>query len=66
MKPTKDTPRKLLIVLNYWNGDREMMKTLADLICDLETKRNELADILFFRRWDAEQMPHALIHRLEE
>lgn len=66
MNSTKEAQRKLLIVLNYWNGDRDMMKSLAELICDLESKRNENADILFFRRWDAEQMPHALIHRLEE
>lgn len=66
MNPFKETPRKFLVVLNYWNGDREMMKALADLIGDLQAKRHDKVDLLFFRRWDAEQMPHALVHRLEE
>jgi len=62
----KKPARKLLIVINYWEGDRLMAKTLAELIADLEPKRNEKADILFFRRYDAEQMPNLLIDKMTD
>ena len=63
---TKKPARKLLIVINYYDGDRLMAKTLAELIADLEPKRNEKADILFFRRYDAEQMPNLLIDKMTD
>jgi hypothetical protein len=62
----KKPARKLLIVINYWEGDRLMAKTLAELIADLEPKRNEKADILFFRRYDAEQMSNLLIDKMTD
>jgi len=62
----KKQARKLLIVINYYDGDRLMAKTLAELIADLEPKRNEKADILFYRRYDAEQMPNLLIDKMTD
>lgn len=63
---TETKKRKLLIVLNYWNGDRDMALKLADLIADLEPSRNMKADFMFHRRFDAEKMPSALKDRLSE
>lgn len=54
---TEKKKRKLLIVINYWSGDRDMAKHLAELIADLEPTANDNADIMFHRRNDAEQMP---------
>jgi hypothetical protein len=56
--------RKLLIVINYYSGDREMAKKLGDLIADLEFTSNDKADIAFHRRFDAEQMPNLVKDRL--
>ena len=46
--------RKLLIVLNYWDGDAVAAAELADLICDLQATKSELADFMLFRRNDAQ------------
>lgn len=56
--------RKLLIVINYYGGDREMAKQLAELIADLEVSKNDKADIAFHRRFDAEQMPNLVKDKL--
>jgi len=58
-------PRKFLVVINYWNGDREMAINLANLICDLEPKFNDKVDIMFYRRWDANVVPTFLIDKLK-
>jgi hypothetical protein len=56
--------RKLLIVINYYNGDRDMAKRLGELIADLESNTNEKADIAFHRRFDAEKMPNLVNDKL--
>ena len=48
--------RKMLIVLNYWDGDLDAATELIDLICDLEPARSEYADFMLFRRNDAQPM----------
>jgi hypothetical protein len=58
-------PRKFLVVLNYWNGDREMVINLANLICDLEPKFNDKVDIMFYRRWDANVIPAFLCDKMK-
>ena len=58
--------RKFLVVLNYYVNDRDMAKAVAELISDLEAKKNDGVDFLFFRRWDSEKMPVVLINRLQE
>ena len=63
---TEKKKRKFLIVLNYWNGDREMAKAVAELIADLEPKFNDMVDFAFHRRFDAEQMTNALKDRLAD
>jgi hypothetical protein len=62
----KKPARKLLIVLSYWEGDRLMTRSVAELIADLEPKLNEKADILFYRRYDAQQMPNVLIDKMAD
>ena len=62
----KKIERKLLIVLSYWEGDRLMLRSLAELIADLEPSKNYKADILFYRRHDAEQMPNVLIDKMAD
>jgi hypothetical protein len=56
--------RKLLIVINYYSGDRDMARKLGELIADLEPGTNEKADIAFHRRFDAEQMPNLVKDKL--
>lgn len=62
---TDKKPRKFLIVLNYWNGDREMVINLANLIADLEPKFNDKVDIMFYRRWDANVVPTFVCDKLK-
>jgi hypothetical protein len=49
-------PKKLLIVLSFWDGDHEQMGTLCRLLADLEPVKNQYADILLYRRSDASEM----------
>lgn len=49
-------PRKLLIVLSFWDGDHEQMGTLCHLLSDLEPVKNQYADILLYRRSDSAEM----------
>jgi hypothetical protein len=58
--------QKLLIVLQYYNGDKEAAEDLATLIADLERIRNNQADILVFRRHDAAEFDSAVLTRLRD
>lgn len=52
---------KMLVALQFWSGDREHAKALAQFICDLEDKHNEQADILLVNRFDCPYFPDKLI-----
>lgn len=58
--------QKLLIVLQYFDGDKEAMEDLALLIADLERVRNNQADILIFRRHDAGEFSIGVIEKLRD
>jgi len=60
--PTK--PRKLLICLQYWAGDKDTCEELAGMIADLERVKNHDADILFFGRSDAGAPSHDIISKM--
>ena len=56
--------RKMLIVLQYYDGDIEAAKELIDLIVDLQPARTDLADFMLFRRNDAQVIPESFRLRL--
>jgi hypothetical protein len=58
--------RKMLVVLNYYDGDIDAAKELIDLIVDLQPGRTELADFMLFRRHDAQVIPESFRLRLLE
>ena len=58
--------RKFLIVLQYYNGDKDRVAEQAKLIADLERIRNHEADIMFFGRFDATPMSHDLIQLMRQ
>jgi hypothetical protein len=58
--------QKLLIVLQYFDGDKESVEELALLIADLERVRNNQADILVFRRHDAGEFSVAALGKLRD
>lgn len=62
-KPTM--PRKLLIVVQFWNGDKDAAEDLCGLIADLERVKNREADILLFGRSDATAPSRDIISKLE-
>jgi hypothetical protein len=45
--------RKILLVIQFWSGDREKAMRLARLIADIEPVRNPLFEVAFFARSDA-------------
>lgn len=49
--------RKILIMLQFWEGDKKQMMRVARFLADIETKMSEEADILFMSRYDCEQDP---------
>lgn len=50
-------PQKFLIVLQYYNGDVEIVEEIANIMADMERVRNKDADILLFGRFDANPFP---------
>lgn len=58
--------QKLLIVLQYFDGDKEAVEELALLIADLERVRNNQADIMVFRRYDAGEFSVGVIEKLRD
>lgn len=44
---------KILLALQFWDGDRTASLRLADLLADLEPKHSDLADFLFVCRFDS-------------
>lgn len=43
---------KILLALQYWEGDKALAMKLARLIADLEDRHSDKADFLFFSRFD--------------
>lgn len=58
--------QKLLIVLQYFEGDKEAAEELGLLIADLERVRNNLADIMVFRRHDAGEFSVSVLEKLRD
>lgn len=48
---------KLLLALQYWEGDRVQAEKLARFICDLEPSHSDLADVLLVNRHDCLPFP---------
>ena len=51
---------KLLLALQYWEGDKAQAMSLARLIADLEPKHCDFADFLFVNRFDCKQDPETI------
>lgn len=62
-KPT--LPRKLLVVVGFYHGDKDAAEELCALIADLERVKNHDADILLFGRSDATAPSRDIIGKLE-
>lgn len=45
-------PTKLLLALQFWEGDKEKAMKVARLIADLEVRHSDQADFLFVSRFD--------------
>lgn len=45
-------PTKILLALQFWEGDKKMAMKVARLIADLEPRHSEIADFIFFSRFD--------------
>lgn len=45
-------PNKIVVALQFWEGDKEKAMHLARLIADIEPVKNELVDFAFFARFD--------------
>ena len=58
--------QKLLLVIQYFEGDKAAAEELGALIADLERVRNRTADILIFRRADASEYSNDVIIRLRD
>lgn len=57
-------PRKFLLVLQYYQEDREQAEALASLIADLERIRNKDVDVLVFGRADSFPLSPDIIAKL--
>ena len=60
-----NVPKKFLVVLQYWEGDKAQTEELASLIADLERIRNTSVDVMLFRRYDASEISRTIISKLE-
>jgi hypothetical protein len=58
--------RKLLIVLNYYEGDKATAEELCELIADIERIKIREADIMLYRRHDASEPSRRIIEKLQE
>lgn len=65
-RPINVHRKKLLIVIQYYENDRESAEELGTLIADLERVRNTIADILVFRRADAKEYSRGTLDKLRD
>lgn len=61
----KPKPKKFLVCLSYYDGDRDEAEDLISLICDLERVRNRDTDFLLVRRADARDLRAGTMAKLE-
>lgn len=50
--PPANYSNKILLALQYWDGDRAAGKRLAEFLADVETKHSDKADFLLVNRFD--------------
>lgn len=55
-------PDKILLALQFWEGDRDQAMKVARLIADLEVRHSEKADFLFVSRFDCSHDKPTLDH----
>lgn len=60
-----NVPKRFLLVLQYWEGDKAQTEELASLIADLERIRNTSVDVMLFRRYDASEISRTVLTKLE-
>ena len=53
---------KLLLALQYWDGDKEMAMKVARLIADMEPAHNADVDFLFCSRFDCTHDMDSVAH----
>jgi len=53
---------KILLALQFWNGDKREALQLAKLLADLEPKHCDIADFLFVSRFDTQHDPVTIKH----
>lgn len=56
--------KKMLVVIQHWDGDVDRAEQLAELISDLEPKKNLTADVMLFSRNDCRSMNIGVVERL--
>lgn len=60
-----NVPKKFLLVMQYWDGDKADTEDLLSLIADLERIRNTSVDVMLFRRYDATELSRTVVQKLE-
>lgn len=58
--PKRRNPQKMLLALQFWEGDKERAMHLARLIADIEPKKNEAVDFAFVARFDTKHDPETI------
>jgi len=53
---------KILLALQFWDGDKDRAMQLARLIADLESRHSDAADFLFVSRYDCSQDAETIKH----
>jgi hypothetical protein len=53
---------RVLLVLQFWEGDKARAGQVARLLSDIEPRHTEQADLLFASRFDCEADPHAVLY----
>lgn len=58
--PKRRDTRKLILALQFWEGDRDRAMHLARLIADIEPGKNPRVDFAFVARFDTAPTPEAI------
>ncbi len=62
LTPKKRDTRKLIVALQFWEGDKAKAMRLARFIADLEPKKNDLVDFAFVARFDEKHDPDTIAY----
>lgn len=54
--------QKILLALQFWNGDKSAAMKVARLVADLQVEHSEKADFLFVSRFDTPHDPETVSH----